>query len=106
MLAAVPERADDLAVAVAELSGLLLDGDSLEQTLQRVVDLAVRSMVGCTGRRGPAPGLNPPDRSGRLSTQPRGAPSPAGRQASRAVGAPVGRAPAAGRAGTAALRHP
>ncbi len=47
--AAVPERADDLSVALGELAGLLLDSDSLEQTLQRVVDLAVRTMPGCTG---------------------------------------------------------
>ena len=47
--AAVPERAVDLSFALVELSGLLLDSDSLEQTLQRVVDLAVRTMPGCTG---------------------------------------------------------
>ncbi len=47
--AAVPGRADDLSVALGELSGLLLDNDSLKQTLQRVVDLAVRTMPGCTG---------------------------------------------------------
>lgn len=49
VVAAVPERADDLSVALGELSGLLLDSDSLEGTLQRVVDLAVRTMPGCTG---------------------------------------------------------
>ena len=49
VVAAVPDRADDLSVALGELSGLLLDSDSLEGTLQRVVDLAVRTMPGCTG---------------------------------------------------------
>jgi GAF domain-containing protein len=44
----VGERQDDLAVAVAELSSLLLADEGLEATLQRVVDLAVRTMPGCT----------------------------------------------------------
>lgn len=38
---------EDLAGALTELSGLLLGGETLEQTLQRVVRLAVRTVPGC-----------------------------------------------------------
>ena len=38
---------DGLVAAVAELSGLLLQEESLEETLQRVVDVAVRTLPGC-----------------------------------------------------------
>ncbi len=46
--AAGPERVDELRRALAELTGVLLGSETLEQTLQRVVDLAVRTMTGCT----------------------------------------------------------
>ncbi len=45
----LPERGDDVAAAVAELSGLLLTSEGLEQVLQRVAELAVRTVPGCTG---------------------------------------------------------
>jgi hypothetical protein len=38
---------DDLWRAVADLSGLLLSAESLETTLSRVADLAVRCIAGC-----------------------------------------------------------
>jgi len=44
----VSERQDELALAIAELSGVLLADEGLETTLQRVADLAVRTMPGCT----------------------------------------------------------
>jgi GAF domain-containing protein len=44
----VVERQDDLALALSELSGVLLADEGLESTLQRVADLAVRTMPGCT----------------------------------------------------------
>lgn len=49
LLGAVAQRPDDLTEALRELSGLLLDSDTLQGTLQRVVDLAVRVVPGCTG---------------------------------------------------------
>jgi len=44
----VSERQDDLAVAIGELSSVLLADEGLKTTLQRVADLAVRTMPGCT----------------------------------------------------------
>ena len=44
----VAERQDDLAVAIAELSGVLLTDEGIESTLHRVAHLAVRTMPGCT----------------------------------------------------------
>jgi GAF domain-containing protein len=43
----VRERPDDVAVVLTELSGLLVDDESLEERLQRVVDLATRTIPGC-----------------------------------------------------------
>jgi GAF domain-containing protein len=40
-------RPDDVAVVLTELSGLLVDGESLDERLQRVVDLAIRTIPGC-----------------------------------------------------------
>jgi GAF domain-containing protein len=44
----VADRPDDLALALTELSGVLLDDEGLESTLQRVATLACRTMPGCT----------------------------------------------------------
>ena len=44
----VGERQDDLAVALAELSTVLLADEGLEATLRRVAELACRTMPGCT----------------------------------------------------------
>lgn len=44
----VEERSDDLALAMSELAGVLLSDEGVDQTLQRVVDLAVRTIPGCT----------------------------------------------------------
>lgn len=44
----VEERSDDLAVAMSELAGVLLSDEGLDRTLQRVADLAVRTIPGCT----------------------------------------------------------
>ena len=44
----VAGRPDDLALALAELSGVLLDDEGLESTLQRVAALACRTIPGCT----------------------------------------------------------
>jgi GAF domain-containing protein len=44
----VAERPDDLALALTELSGVLLTDEGLERTLQRVAQLACRTMPGCT----------------------------------------------------------
>lgn len=43
----VRERPDDVAVVLTELSVLLVDGESLDERLQRVIDLAVRTIPGC-----------------------------------------------------------
>lgn len=47
--AAAAERPDGVAEALVELAGLLLDEEGLPATLERVVDLAVRSIPGCAG---------------------------------------------------------
>jgi GAF domain-containing protein len=44
----VAERPDDLALALTELSGVLLTDEGLERTLERVAQLACRTMPGCT----------------------------------------------------------
>ena len=44
----VSERPDELALALTELSGLLLADEGLESTLKRLADLAVRTMPNCT----------------------------------------------------------
>lgn len=44
----VEERSDDLALAMTELAGLLLSDEGVDRTLQRVADLAVRTIPGCT----------------------------------------------------------
>jgi GAF domain-containing protein len=44
----VAGRSDDLAVALGELSGLLLADEGLETTLRRIADLAVRTMPMCS----------------------------------------------------------
>ena len=44
----VAQRQDELALAIAELSRVLLADEGLEATLQRVADLAVRTIPGCT----------------------------------------------------------
>ena len=44
----VGERQDELALAVTELSSVLLADEGLESTLDRVARLAVRTMPGCT----------------------------------------------------------
>jgi GAF domain-containing protein len=44
----VEERSDDLALAMSELAGVLLSDEGVDRTLQRVVDLAVRTIPGCT----------------------------------------------------------
>jgi len=43
----MPSYPDDLWHSIADLSSLLLTEESLETTLRRVADLAVRSIVGC-----------------------------------------------------------
>lgn len=43
----MPGYPDDLWHSIADLSSLLLTEESLETTLRRVADLAVRSIVGC-----------------------------------------------------------
>lgn len=43
------EHPDELAAALVELSGLLLDEEPLPEVLQRVVELAVAAVPGCTG---------------------------------------------------------
>ena len=43
----VRARADDVAAVLAELSTLLLDDSGTETLLQRVVDAAIRTIVGC-----------------------------------------------------------
>jgi len=43
----VRERPDDVAVVLTDLSALLVDGESLDERLQRVVDLAIRTIPGC-----------------------------------------------------------
>ncbi len=43
----VRDRPDDVALVVTELSGLLVDDESLEERLQRVVDLATRTIPSC-----------------------------------------------------------
>lgn len=47
VLAAVPSRPDDVTVVLTELAGLLLDDTGVEQTLQRVIDVAVQVVRGC-----------------------------------------------------------
>lgn len=42
-------RLDTLAEALTELAGLLLDDEGVHPTLQRVADLAVRTIPGCAG---------------------------------------------------------
>jgi GAF domain-containing protein len=44
----VEERSDDLALALSELAGVLLADEGIDRTLQRVVDLAVQTIPGCT----------------------------------------------------------
>ena len=44
----VAERPDDLALALTELSGVLLTDEGLDRTLQRVAQLACRTMPGCS----------------------------------------------------------
>lgn len=46
-VAAARERPDDVAVVLTELSSLLVDSEPLHDTLQRIVDLAARTMPGC-----------------------------------------------------------
>ena len=46
---AVLERPDDLAEAVRELSGIFIQEESVETTLQRIADLAIRVIPGCDG---------------------------------------------------------
>lgn len=46
-LEAARERPDDVAVVLTELSSLVVDSERLDQTLQRIVDLAARTMPGC-----------------------------------------------------------
>lgn len=46
---AAADRLDSLAEALSELSGLLLDEESVQTTLQRIADLAVRTIPGCVG---------------------------------------------------------
>jgi GAF domain-containing protein len=43
----VRERPEDVAVVLSELSALLVDGESLEERLRRVVELAVRTIPAC-----------------------------------------------------------
>jgi GAF domain-containing protein len=43
----VRDRPDDVAVVLTGLTSLLLDEPGIERTLQRVVDLAVRTIPGC-----------------------------------------------------------
>jgi GAF domain-containing protein len=43
------QQADELAVALVELSALLVDEEPLEDVLRRVADLAVAVVPGCTG---------------------------------------------------------
>jgi GAF domain-containing protein len=44
----VEESAPELAAALSELAGLLLDSEPLDATLRRVADLAVQALPGCT----------------------------------------------------------
>lgn len=46
---AVLERPDDLAEAIRELSGILIQEESVDTTLQRIADLAVQVIPGCDG---------------------------------------------------------
>lgn len=49
LLGRAQEGSDELAAALVELSGILLDEEPLDAVLQRVVDLAVAAIPGCTG---------------------------------------------------------
>jgi GAF domain-containing protein len=47
LASALESRADDVAVAMHELAHLLVSEETVEQTLRRVADLAVRVIEGC-----------------------------------------------------------
>jgi len=47
VVASLSERADDAALVLTELTGLLVEDAGVEDTLQRVVDVAVRVVAGC-----------------------------------------------------------